>query len=223
VKGGDYTRDQVVGHEVVETMAAKCCWSYLEGFSTTSLVKRGVRARRERRDGRRWQPGAAGLAQSGGLGNGGRHLRDFDALAPPWSTSLVAIFVLCWSRRRHGLSTTGFYFQSLKPDMLCRLRFFLLAAVARCVSDASWAHALRVGPAAKLLVPAGVVLSFRAIARGMWVFVAFLGLLHVADDCVVGRRLRSLAHGWKPQAIYRGIFVKNYIDQARNFALCAVT
>ena len=27
VKGGDYTREQVVGHEIVEAPAAKCCWS----------------------------------------------------------------------------------------------------------------------------------------------------------------------------------------------------
>ena len=41
VKGGDYTRDQVVGHEVVETNGGEVLLvDILEGFSTTSLVKR---------------------------------------------------------------------------------------------------------------------------------------------------------------------------------------
>ncbi len=41
VKGGDYTRDQVVGHEVVEANGGEVLLvDILEGFSTTSLVQR---------------------------------------------------------------------------------------------------------------------------------------------------------------------------------------
>jgi D-beta-D-heptose 7-phosphate kinase/D-beta-D-heptose 1-phosphate adenosyltransferase len=41
VKGGDYTRDQVVGHEVVATNGGEVLLvDVLEGFSTSSLVKR---------------------------------------------------------------------------------------------------------------------------------------------------------------------------------------
>jgi D-beta-D-heptose 7-phosphate kinase/D-beta-D-heptose 1-phosphate adenosyltransferase len=41
VKGGDYTRDQVVGHQVVETSGGEVLLvDILEGFSTSSLVKR---------------------------------------------------------------------------------------------------------------------------------------------------------------------------------------
>jgi D-beta-D-heptose 7-phosphate kinase/D-beta-D-heptose 1-phosphate adenosyltransferase len=41
VKGGDYSRDQVVGHEVVEANGGEVVLvDILEGFSTTSLVKR---------------------------------------------------------------------------------------------------------------------------------------------------------------------------------------
>jgi D-beta-D-heptose 7-phosphate kinase/D-beta-D-heptose 1-phosphate adenosyltransferase len=41
VKGGDYTRDQVVGHQVVEANGGEVLLvDILEGFSTTSLVKR---------------------------------------------------------------------------------------------------------------------------------------------------------------------------------------
>jgi D-beta-D-heptose 7-phosphate kinase / D-beta-D-heptose 1-phosphate adenosyltransferase len=41
VKGGDYTRDQVVGHEVVEAGGGEVLLvEVLPGFSTTSLVDR---------------------------------------------------------------------------------------------------------------------------------------------------------------------------------------
>ena len=41
VKGGDYTRDQVVGHQVVEAAGGEILLvDILEGFSTTSLVQR---------------------------------------------------------------------------------------------------------------------------------------------------------------------------------------
>jgi D-beta-D-heptose 7-phosphate kinase/D-beta-D-heptose 1-phosphate adenosyltransferase len=41
VKGGDYTRDQVVGHEIVEANGGEILLvDILEGFSTTSLVQR---------------------------------------------------------------------------------------------------------------------------------------------------------------------------------------
>ncbi len=41
VKGGDYTRDRVVGHEIVEACGGEILLvDILEGFSTTSLVER---------------------------------------------------------------------------------------------------------------------------------------------------------------------------------------
>ena len=41
VKGGDYTRDRVVGHEVVDTYGGEVLLvEVLPGFSTTSLVDR---------------------------------------------------------------------------------------------------------------------------------------------------------------------------------------
>ncbi len=46
VKGGDYTRDQVVGHEVVEAQGGEVVLvDILEGFSTTSLVNRARETR----------------------------------------------------------------------------------------------------------------------------------------------------------------------------------
>jgi D-beta-D-heptose 7-phosphate kinase/D-beta-D-heptose 1-phosphate adenosyltransferase len=41
VKGGDYTREQVVGHEIVEANGGEILLvDIIKGFSTTSLVQR---------------------------------------------------------------------------------------------------------------------------------------------------------------------------------------
>jgi len=46
VKGGDYTREQVVGHEIVEKNGGEVLLvDILEGHSTTSLVKRAREGR----------------------------------------------------------------------------------------------------------------------------------------------------------------------------------
>jgi hypothetical protein len=146
------------------------------------------------------------------------------ALALPWSTSLVAIFVLCWLGTVAWILDYRVYFQSLKrPICLLPIAFFVLAAAGTLWSDASWAARLyAIGPAAKLLVLPGLFYHFERSARGMWVFIAFL------VSCTL-----LMAMSWivafdpgltlKPQAdASRGIFVKNYIDQSQEFVLCAV-
>jgi len=46
VKGGDYTREQVVGYEIVEKHGGEVLLiDILEGHSTTSLVKRAREGR----------------------------------------------------------------------------------------------------------------------------------------------------------------------------------
>ncbi len=46
VKGGDYAREQVVGHEVVEAYGGEVLLvEVLPGFSTTSLVDRARRGK----------------------------------------------------------------------------------------------------------------------------------------------------------------------------------
>jgi O-antigen ligase len=146
------------------------------------------------------------------------------ALALPWSTSLVAIFVLCWLATAAWILDYGVYFQSLKrPMCFLPIALFLLAAIGTLWSDASWAARLyAVGPAAKLLVLPGLFYHFERSARGMWVFAAFLvscTLLMIVSWIVAFDPGFTL----KPQAdAYRGIFVKNYIDQSQEFVLCAV-
>ncbi|HEV7599892.1 MAG TPA: O-antigen ligase family protein [Bradyrhizobium sp.] len=146
------------------------------------------------------------------------------ALALPWSTSLTAIFVLLWLATVAWILDYRIYFQSLKrPACALPIALFALAAVGTLWSDAPWgARLYAVGPALKLLVLPGLFYHFGRSARGMWVFTAFL------VSCTV-----LMAISWivafepdftlKPAAdASRGIFVKNYIDQSQEFALCAV-
>ena len=144
------------------------------------------------------------------------------ALALPWSTSLVAIFVLCWLGAAAWTLDYRVYFESLKrPICFLPIALFVLAAAGTLWSDASWAARLyAVGPAAKLLVLPGLFYHFERSARGMWVFIAFL------VSCTL-----LMAMSWivafdpdlalKSEAEY-GVPVKNYIDQSQSFALCAV-
>jgi len=146
------------------------------------------------------------------------------ALALPWSTSLVAIFVLCWLGSAALMLDWGVYLQSLKRP-ICFLPFALvgLAQLGTLWSDASWnARLYAVSPTIKLLVLPGLFYHFERSKRGMWVFIAFLvscALLMVMSWIVAFDPALSL----KPvEEASRGIFVKNYIDQSQEFALCAV-
>ncbi len=145
-------------------------------------------------------------------------------LALPWSTSLVAIFILCWLGAAAWTLDFRVFFQSLKrPICFLPIALFALAAGGTLWSDASWAARLyAVGPAAKLLVLPGLFYHFERSARGMWVFMAFLVscTLLMAVSWIV-----AFDPGFtlKPEAdASRGIFVKNYIDQSQEFVLCAV-
>jgi O-antigen ligase len=146
------------------------------------------------------------------------------ALALPWSTSLVAIFVLCWLGAAAWTLDYRIYFQSLKrPICVLPIALFVLAAVGTLWSDASWAARLyAMSPAVKLLVLPGLFYHFERSTRGMWVFIAFLvscTLLMAVSWIVAFDPGLTL----KPQAdASRGIFVKNYIDQSQEFVLCAV-
>jgi O-antigen ligase len=146
------------------------------------------------------------------------------ALALPWSTSLTAIFALLWLATAAWILDYRIYFQSLKrPVCALPIALFALAAVGTLWSDASWgARLYALGPTLKLLVLPGLFYHFERSARGMWVFMAFLvscALLMSISWVVAFAPDFTL----KPAAdASRGIFVKNYIDQSQEFALCAV-
>ena len=146
------------------------------------------------------------------------------ALALPWSTSLVAIFATAFLVSMTPFLDLKGFLQSLKrPICALPLVLFALAAVGMLWSDVPWGTRLyAVSPAAKLLVLPVLFYHFERSARGMWVLVAFLVscILLMAMSWIVAF---YPAVSFKPAAnAARGIFVKNYIDQSQEFALCAV-
>ncbi|MBR1278577.1 O-antigen ligase family protein [Bradyrhizobium sp. AUGA SZCCT0283] len=146
------------------------------------------------------------------------------ALALPWSTSLVAVFVPCWLGAVAWVMDWRAYGRLLTQP-ICYLPFALvgLALIGTLWSDAAWSARLHaIGPTLKLLVLPGLFYHFQRSSRGMWVFVAFLvscALLNLVSWLVAIDPSLSLKPG---EDAYRGIFVKNYIDQSQEFALCAI-
>jgi len=144
------------------------------------------------------------------------------AAALPWSTSLLAIFVVGW------LIVLSFTleFRILilvlrRPVCALPIMLFALAVLGTLWSAAPWGTRLHaISPAAKLLVLPLLIYHFERSTRGIWVFVAFLAsctaLLVMSWVVVFEPRLTIKA------VVEYGIPVKNYIDQSQEFALCAL-
>ena len=147
------------------------------------------------------------------------------ALTLPWSTTLPGIFVPCWLGAVAWVMDWRAYGRLLKQP-ICYLPLALvgLAIIGTLWSDAAWSARLAaVGPALKLLVLPGLFYHFERSSRGMWVFNAFLvscALLMVMSWIVAYDPSLSLKA--PDESGGRGIFVKNYIAQSQEFALCAV-
>ena len=146
------------------------------------------------------------------------------ALSLPWSTTLPAIFVLLWLGAVAWVMDWRAYGRLLRQP-ICYLPFALvgLALVGTLWSDAAWNVRLyAVLPTLKLLLLPGLFYHFERSTRGMWVLAAFLGscaLLMVMSWIVAYDPSLSLKSS---EGDARGVFVKNYIDQSQEFALCAV-
>ncbi len=147
------------------------------------------------------------------------------ALTLPWSTTLPGIFVPCWLGAVAWVMDWRAYGRLLKQP-ICYLPFALvgLALIGTLWSDAAWgARLYAIAPTLMLLVLPGLFYHFDRSSRGMWVFIAFLAsctLLMLVSWLVVMDPSLSLKTPDEPGG--RGIFVKNYIDQSQEFALCAV-
>jgi O-antigen ligase len=145
------------------------------------------------------------------------------ALSLPWSTSLVGIFAIMWVIVVAPTLDFKRFLESLKrPICALPIALFALAVVGTLWSDAGWgARLYAVGPTAKLLMLPLLFYHYERSTRGMWVFTAFLvscTLLMAMSWIVVLDPSITLKKG----DAERGIFVKNYIDQSQEFALCAV-
>ena len=141
----------------------------------------------------------------------------------PWSTSGVAIAGVLWIIALIPTIEMRAFLRSLmRPICALPIAFFALALVGTLWSDTSWgARLYAVSPTAKLLMLPLLLYHFERSPRGVWVFVAFLAscTLLMAVSWVVAFEPNLTL---KPEAEARGIFVKNYIDQSQEFALCAV-
>jgi len=145
------------------------------------------------------------------------------AILLPWSTSGVAIAGVLWIIALIPTIDMRAFLRSLmRPICALPIAFFALALVGTLWSDASWgARLYAVSPTAKLLMLPLLLYHFERSPRGLWVFIAFLAsctLLMAVSWVVAFEPDLTL----KPEAEARGIFVKNYIDQSQEFALCAV-
>jgi O-antigen ligase len=147
------------------------------------------------------------------------------ALTLPWSTSLVAIFVVCWLGAVAWMMNWGAFARLLKQP-ICYLPLALvgLALIGTLWSDAAWkARMFAISPTLKLLVLPALFYHFERSSRGIWVFIAFLvscTLLMLISWIVAIDPSLTLKRPGEPGG--RGIFVKNYIAQSQEFALCAV-
>ena len=141
----------------------------------------------------------------------------------PWSTSLAAIFNAAFLVCMVPFLDIRAFLQSLtRPICAAPIALFVLALVGTLWSDAAWgARLYALSPTVKLLVLPVLLYHFERSPRGNWIFVAFLvscALLSVMSWLVAFYPHLTL----KPDQVERGIFVKNYIDQSQEFALCAV-
>ncbi len=146
------------------------------------------------------------------------------ALALPWSTSIVAILMLCWLGSIALIADYGIYLKSLKRLIfLLPIALFVLAVAGMSWSDAPWSERIHaVSPLVKLLVLPGLFYHFERSARGKWVFVAFL------ISCSIMAAVSWIVAFYPDFTLkshnerFCGVFVKNYVDQGQEFSLCAV-
>ncbi|WP_230646866.1 O-antigen ligase family protein, partial [Bradyrhizobium sp. Leaf401] len=145
------------------------------------------------------------------------------AASLPWSTSLAGIFNALMLLCMVPFLDLRAFLQSLKrPICLAPIALVILALAGTLWSDAPWGTRFyAVNPTVKLLVLPVLLYHFERSQRGHWVLIAFLvscALLSVMSWLVLFYPHLSL----KTDPVERGIFVKNYIDQSQEFALCAV-
>jgi O-antigen ligase len=151
------------------------------------------------------------------------------AILLPWSTSGVAIAVVLWIVAL--IPTIGWraLLRSLaRPISALPIALFALALAGTLWSDATWGTRLyAVSPTAKLLMLPLLLYHFERSPRGVWVFIAFLAscTLLMLVSWVVSINPDLSLKEQVSSGLYtptKGIFVKNYIDQSQEFALCAV-
>lgn len=152
------------------------------------------------------------------------------AAALPWSTSVFSILMAIWlisltvtiDPRRFAAFMT-------RPACWLPVALFALALLGTLWSAAPWNERVHAASqVAKLFVLPLVLYHFERSQRGTWVLVSFLTscvLMMVMSFLVFYEPSLTLKQAELTGGAYepiRGIFVKNYIDQSQEFALCVV-
>jgi len=148
------------------------------------------------------------------------------AAALPWSTSLVGILGVVLVLVMLPTIDVASLVESLKrPICAAPIALFVLALAGTLWSDARWGMRFyAVAPTVKLLLLPLLFHHFARSQRGLWVMIAFLAscalMLVMSWIVLFFPDLTLKARGTGVDS--PGIFVKNYIDQSQEFALCAV-
>jgi O-antigen ligase len=142
------------------------------------------------------------------------------AVALPWSTSGVAIFMVLWFLALVPTLDPRALLRSLtRAAGALPLAFFALAVVGTLWADSPWPARLHgINPVAKLLAIPFLLYHFERSQRATWVFGAFLiscALLMGLSWIVLFAPEFKVTSTANP-----GVPVKNYIDQSQEFALC---
>jgi O-antigen ligase len=151
------------------------------------------------------------------------------AILLPWTTTGVAIVGALWVVALLPSIELRPLLRSLaRPISILPIALFALALIGTLWSDAAWSVRLHaVSPTAKLLILPLLFYHCARSLRGIWVFKAFLVscIAMVLVSCLVAFYPELSAKLYFSRGEYQvatGIFVKNYIDQSQEFALCAV-
>lgn len=152
------------------------------------------------------------------------------AAALPWSTSVFSILMAIWLISLL-VTVDPRRFARLMSQPVCWLpvAIFALALLGTLWSGAPWSERIHaVNPLAKLFVLPLLLYHSERSPRGTWILVSFLtscaimmmmSFLVFYEPSLTLKQVELTGGAYEPT---RGIFVKNYIDQSQEFALCAV-
>lgn len=143
------------------------------------------------------------------------------AASLPWSTSLLAVFMLLWLVAViPTVDWEQFILDLARPAFALPVALVALAVIGVAWSETGWAERLQgIKPLSKLLLLPFLLGYFQRSQRGLFVFSAFLvscTLLMILSWIVLAMPQLKLAH-----TASSGVPVKNYLDQSQEFTLCA--
>ncbi len=144
------------------------------------------------------------------------------AFSLPWSTTLVAIFIVVWLLSLIPAFDASEFAQALRrPASALPVALFVLAVLGTLwAADIAWSERLHgIAVVSKLLLIPFFIYHFERSGRGLWIAIAFLA------SCTLVM-LASWAQFIDPRFAFNQIYtlgvpVKNPISQSQELAFCA--